>query len=221
MRVPNYLSKSAFAARIGRSPSYITRLKDNGRLVLSPNGKLVDVLTTETLIRTASDPCKADVAARHQQEQLQRDVYSELSPHDFTAAPPRVDPALGNQSDFQKARTLREHYSAQMAEMEFRKAEGALVEISVVQTGAFQVTPVLNESLLNSVGCLAHRTTLGRGVASTAGRGYASVERGGLRWQQSTQSYPSRKIANGCGFNRRNTTKFCVSRRSVGDEAET
>ena len=86
---------------------------------------------------------------------------------------------MGNQPDFQKARVHRKHYSAQMSEMEFRKAQGALVEISVVQKGAFQVARILNESLLSmspqlapqlgrSVGCLAHRTTLSRGVASTA-----------------------------------------------------
>jgi hypothetical protein len=46
-----YMSKSAFALHIGRSPSYITWLKENGCLVLSPNGKQVDVLATEALIR--------------------------------------------------------------------------------------------------------------------------------------------------------------------------
>lgn len=44
MNEVTYLSKSAFAAHIGRSPSYITWLKENGRLVQSPNGKQVDVL---------------------------------------------------------------------------------------------------------------------------------------------------------------------------------
>lgn len=35
-----------------------------------------------------------------------------------------------------------------MAEMEFCKAQGSLVEVSVVQKGAFQVARMLNESLL-------------------------------------------------------------------------
>ena len=56
MTEPTYLSKSAFAARLGRSPSYITWLKDNNRLVLSPNGKQVDVHATEALIRDTADP---------------------------------------------------------------------------------------------------------------------------------------------------------------------
>ncbi|KPA86986.1 hypothetical protein PF66_06466, partial [Pseudomonas asplenii] len=74
-----YLSKSAFAARIGRSPSYITWLKNNNRLVIAPDGKQIDVLATEALILETADPSKAAVAARHHQERLQRDVYSQLS----------------------------------------------------------------------------------------------------------------------------------------------
>ena len=70
----NFLSKSAFAARIGRSPSYITWLKDNGRLVLSPDGKLVDVLATEAKIQETADPAKAAVAARHEENRIERDV---------------------------------------------------------------------------------------------------------------------------------------------------
>jgi hypothetical protein len=45
-------------------------LKENGRLVLSSNGKQVDVLASEALIRDTADPSKAAVAARHQQERL-------------------------------------------------------------------------------------------------------------------------------------------------------
>src|SRR5450830_2099353 len=102
MTEPTYLSKSAFAARIGRTPSYITWLKGNNRLVLSPDGKMVDVLATEALILETADPSKAAVAARHQQDRIQRDVYSQLSPlvePTNTAAPPQPLTVKGH--DFQ------------------------------------------------------------------------------------------------------------------------
>ncbi|MBY8936191.1 terminase small subunit [Pseudomonas fluorescens] len=152
MSTATYLSKSAFAAHIGRSPSYITWLKANGRLVLSPNGKLVDVLATEVLIRDTADPSKAAVAARHQQDRLQRDVYSHVaakSEPTNMAAPPPVDPVQGQTPDFQKARAHREHYLARMAEMEFRKAQGELVEISFVQKAAYETARSLNQSLMS------------------------------------------------------------------------
>ena len=151
MTEPMYLSKSAFAARIGRSPSYITWLKDNNRLVLSADGKKVDVLSTEVLIRDTADPSKAAVAERHQQDRLQRDVYSQLStqvePTSTAAPPPLITPA-GQQPDFQKARALREHNLALLTEIELHKAKGALVAMTAVKTGAYNAGRMLRDQLL-------------------------------------------------------------------------
>lgn len=151
MTEPTYLSKSAFAARIGRSPSYITWLKDNNRLVLSPDGKKVDVQATEALILETADPSKAGVAARHQQERIQRDVHSQLSAlaePTSTAAPPQPLTGSGKPADFQKARAHREHYLAQLAEIEFHKAQGSLVDIAAVRSGAHSVGRMLRDTLL-------------------------------------------------------------------------
>jgi hypothetical protein len=151
MTEPTYLSKSAFAARLGRSPSYITWLKDNNRLVLSPNGKQVDVNATEALIRDTADPSKAAVAERHQQDRIQRDVYSQLSSQvapTSTAAPPLTITPAGQLPDFQKARALREHNLAQLAEIELHKAKGSLVALSAVQSGAYNAGRMLRDQLL-------------------------------------------------------------------------
>ena len=151
MTEPMYLSKSAFAARLGRSPSYITWLKDNNRLVLSPNGKQVDVNATEALIRDTADPSKTAVAERHQQDRIQRDVYSQLSSQaepTSTAAPPLTITPAGQLPDFQKARALREHNLAQLAEIELHKAKGSLVALSAVQSGAYNAGRMLRDQLL-------------------------------------------------------------------------
>lgn len=59
-------SFTGFARLIGeRSPSYITQLKGEGRLVLTEDGKRVRVQESIELIRATSDPSKAGVAARH------------------------------------------------------------------------------------------------------------------------------------------------------------
>ncbi len=105
MSTATYLFRSAFAACISLSPSYNTWLKENGRLVLSPNGKQVDVLATEALIRDTDDSIKAAVAAHHQQERLQRYDYSHVSAQSEptkTAAPPPADPAHGQTPAFKK-----------------------------------------------------------------------------------------------------------------------
>ena len=151
MTEPMYLSKSAFAARIGKAPSYITWLKNNDRLVLTADGKQVDVLASEALIRDTADPSKTAVADRHHQDRLQRDVYSQLSsqvePTSMAAPAPAIIPG-GQLPDFQKARALREHNLAQLAEIELHKAKGSLVALSTVQTGAYNAGRMLRDQLL-------------------------------------------------------------------------
>ncbi|AZD34862.1 hypothetical protein C4K22_2109 [Pseudomonas chlororaphis subsp. aurantiaca] len=151
MAEPLFLSKSAFAARLGRAPSYITWLKNNNRLVLTDDGKLVDVLASEALIRDTADPSKTAVADRHQQERIQRDVYGQLStsaePTSTAAPPPAITPA-GPLPDFQKARALREHNLAQLAEIELHKARGSLVVMKAVETGAYNAGRLLRDQLL-------------------------------------------------------------------------
>ncbi|WP_445179176.1 terminase small subunit [Pseudomonas sp. McL0111] len=159
MTEPTYLSKSAFAARLGRSPSYITWLKDNNRLVLSPNGKQVDVHATEALIRDTADPSKAAVAERHQQDRIQRDVYSQLSTSvepTSTAAPPQMVPSDGKQPDFQRARALREHNMAKLAEIELGKAQGSLVAKEAVEIGAYNAGRLLRDQLFGPLPQLSH-----------------------------------------------------------------
>ena len=152
MTDPIFLSKSAFAAYIGKAPSYITWLRKNNRLVLSADERQVNVEETIALIRETADPTKAAVAARHQEARVQRDVTSQLSPMvestpNMAAPQPAIGPA-GKQPDFQKARAHREYYLAQLAEAEFHKVQGSQVELEAVKTGAFSAGRLLRDQLL-------------------------------------------------------------------------
>ena len=152
MTDPIFLSKSAFAAYIGKAPSYITWLRKNNRLVLSTDEKLVNVDATIALIRDTADLTKAAVAARHQEGRVQRDVTSQLSPlvestPNMAAPQPAIGPT-GKQPDFQKARAHREYYLAQLAEAEFHKVQGSQVELEAVKTGAFNAGRLLRDQLL-------------------------------------------------------------------------
>lgn len=140
-----YLSKSAFAARIGKSPSYITWLKDHNRLVMAPDGKRVDVSATETLIRETADPSKAAVAARHEENRVERDVRSQLRPGLGSAAVLQPDPPADGAHNFQKAKAHREYYLAQLAEAEFNKVQGNLVERQAVEDAAYSAGRMLRD----------------------------------------------------------------------------
>ena len=152
MTDPIFLSKSAFAAYIGKAPSYITWLRKNNRLVLSTDERQVNVEETITLIRETADPTKAAVSARHQEARVQRDVISQLSPMvestpNMAAPQPAIGPS-SKQPDFQKARAHREYYLAQLAEAEFHKVQGSQVELEAVKTGAFSAGRLLRDQLL-------------------------------------------------------------------------
>lgn len=140
----SYLSKSEFAARQGWSKSYVSKLAKQERLVITDDGK-VDVEATEALLAESADPSKAAVAARHEENRVERDVRSQLQP---VADTPAVQPAVQPTSkgpDFQKARAHREYYLAQLAEAEFNKVQGNLVERKAVEDAAFAAGRMLRD----------------------------------------------------------------------------
>lgn len=137
-----YLSKSAFAAHRGVSPGYVTKLKDQGRLVMAPDGKRVDVAATEQLLCTTADPSKAPVAERHQRERVEKGVHTQL----VSSAP--ALPMTNDHPDYQQARAHREHYLSELAKDELLKGRGALVERDSVDRAAFAAARTLRDLLL-------------------------------------------------------------------------
>ncbi|MCO7516434.1 terminase small subunit [Pseudomonas guariconensis] len=144
----SYLTKSEFAARHGWSKSYVSKLAKQDRLVLTDDGK-VDVEATEALLAESADPSKAAVAARHEENRVERDVRSQLQlAGDTPAVQLAVEPAVqqpGKGLDFQKARAHREFYLAQLAEAEFHKVQGNLVERKPVEEAAFAAGRMLRD----------------------------------------------------------------------------
>lgn len=141
------LSKSAFAARHGWSKAYVSKLAKQERLVLTEAGQ-VDVEATEQLLELTSDPSKAAVAERHQQERVEKGVSAHLRPDadlDFPAADAGCP---GEKIDFQKARARREHFLARLAENESRKSDSELVERSAVEQAAFTTGRQLRDLML-------------------------------------------------------------------------
>lgn len=139
-----YLTKSEFAARRGWSKSYVSKLASQDRLVLSADGK-VDVEASEALLAESADPSKAAVAARHEENRVERDVRSHLQPGGDTPAVRPLVQQPGKGLDFQKARAHREFYLAQLAEAEFNKVQGNLVERKSVEDAAFAAGRTLRD----------------------------------------------------------------------------
>jgi hypothetical protein len=107
-------TQSEFAAILGKDKSYVTRLKQAGRLVLDAAG-LVDVEKSQALIAATSDPSRAATV-----EARQAGAETPRQP----AAP--GNDAIGN--SYQTAKAVNEKYKALTAKLEYEKASGKLVD---------------------------------------------------------------------------------------------
>lgn len=110
------MNQIEFARHIGVAKSYVTALKQAGRLVMSADGKQVEVEASIDLIAKTADPNRDDVAQRH------------AAQRETPAAPPAAEPAtdkIGN--SYQAARAVKEKYAALNAKLEYEKNSGDLI----------------------------------------------------------------------------------------------
>lgn len=139
------LSKSEFAARMGWSKPYVSKLAKQERLVLAEDGR-VDIAATQALLKDSADPSKTGVADRHQRDRVEKGVGVHVVADAPVTAPVLEVPAAG--FDFQKSRAQREFYLAALAENEARKSSGELVERQAVENAAFATGRMLRDLLL-------------------------------------------------------------------------
>lgn len=129
--LPAILSVPAFAEAIGKSRTYGYQLKNEGRLVMAPDGK--NVLGPESLARwdATKDPAWQGVADRHAAARgSDVDTDDTTDPDDTATDPP--NPPTGNGYNFQDSKAKREHYAAEREHTTFLKEAGELSERSAV-----------------------------------------------------------------------------------------
>lgn len=134
---PATLTQKAFAEHIGCRPSYITKLKQDGRLVIGDDG-LVRVAESIARIEATRDPAKRAVAERHA---AARGATLQAAAGEG-ADKPAEDPATLANPDYQAARAKREHYAAEREEMRYRQEAGELL-VAVEVEG--EVATILTE----------------------------------------------------------------------------
>ena len=131
------LTLSAFAKHLGCRPSYVTKLKQAGRLVMDDAGR-VRVAESQALIEATRDPAKRPVSDRH--AQARGDALDGGAGQVATDAQDEPDPAAVINPDYQAARAKREHYAALQAEADYRAKIRELLD-------AGQVRAVLSDIL--------------------------------------------------------------------------
>ena len=141
-----------FARILGVKPSAVTALRHDNRLVLTADGKRVQVAETQQRLRDTADPSKVGVVARHAAARGAGEGQGGSMP----AVEPQ-EPADGEQGDaeadaaaigaYQSSRAKREHFQALTAQMEYEQSIGKLMDAVEVSAAIATATTVLRSSL--------------------------------------------------------------------------
>jgi hypothetical protein len=150
-----------FARILGeRSPSYVTQLKEAGRLVLTADGKRVRVQESLALVRETADPARAGVAARHAAARQQGGggVADAAQHGDSTSAgdeqesspDEQVDPVQASHTR-RRAKTLADQAELQLRRMEREEAVelGRLLPVETVAAAVRSATAMFRTALEN------------------------------------------------------------------------
>lgn len=151
MTTETTLTKSQFADYLGVAPSYVTKLKNDGRLVMAADGKAVDVEASLRLIeQTAGN--RQDVADRWQNARGAKtagDGYADIPQAEKTPQRPNVqaDAAEKIGSSLQAARAVKEKYAAMTAKIEYEKLIGDLENRDAVHADLRSIGAALRAAL--------------------------------------------------------------------------
>ncbi|MDD0817201.1 hypothetical protein PSQ39_21380 [Curvibacter sp. HBC28] len=165
------LTLGEFCDRINVKRSYGTQLRNEGRLVIAPDGKRVLVQASIDRIEATRDPSKAGVAARHAEQRgapadTGHQVDAPAAAASATEATDATDPAAGLY-DFQSSKAKREHWAAEREHAQYRKEAGELIERSV-HVAAFASLGALLRAKLEGWAAILPPQLVGRDEAGMA-----------------------------------------------------
>ncbi|ODP33084.1 terminase small subunit [Pandoraea sp. ISTKB] len=134
--------------------SYVTKLERAGRIVLSPDGGMVDWAATDALIGETSDPSKLGVADRWAAQRPEATPAVQVASPAISASPlPPPAPAsdagsAGARSGYLYWREQREKELALAAQRDREQAEGKLVDAETVRRARFELARQVRDRLL-------------------------------------------------------------------------
>lgn len=174
---------AAFARRLGVDKGYVSRLRSDGRLVMTPDGK-VDVEASLARLEKTRDPCRDDVRARHAAARDAKRATSpapaaKVSPADTApvhtpapaAAPPEPPASAGGGNSaevFRAARVSKMHYEARRAVVRVARIQGRLAETAALRALAANDGATVRSMLENLADQAAPRLAPVREAAAAA-----------------------------------------------------
>lgn len=127
-------SRKQFARILGeRSPSYVTQLEAEGRLVLTADNKRVRVAESLALLRETADPAKAGVVARHAAARAAGDGEVPMVEEGDGPAPTGDSVTDGHARRRAKALADKAETDAKAAERDYQLSLGGLLRADEVE----------------------------------------------------------------------------------------
>lgn len=129
-----FVTKSVFAQIYGCGVSYVTKLKDQKRIVLSENGKLVNVEASLRLIEATGDPSKVGVRDRWNAYRDGKQVDIPANPAPEAPKNKQKSRLIGEEpgGDYHQARTEREQAEAELKKLELAKQRGLIAVVEPI-----------------------------------------------------------------------------------------
>ena len=127
MTAPETLGIRAFARFIGKRASYITQLREEGRLVLTADGQRVKVAESIERIQATSDPSKFAVSERHAANRLQAGTPAPTEAPASQPEPAERETDASALPAYQDSRAKREYYEAKQTERDYQISMGQLL----------------------------------------------------------------------------------------------
>ena len=129
-----FVTKSVFAKIYGCGVSYVTKLKDQKRIVLSEDGKQVNVEASLRLIEATGDPSKVGVRDRWNAYRDGKEIMLPEKPVSEAPKNKPVSPFVSDEqeSDYHQARADRERAEAELKKIELAKQRGLIAMVEPI-----------------------------------------------------------------------------------------
>ena len=154
VKMEKFINQTEFAKLLGnKSKQYITKLKNQNKLVFNENG-LIDVEKSLLNIKKNSDPSKllngnnSKTKKENNKDNFIKDIPKEIK-GDLTND--EIEDILKNEdpSDFNQSKSRKEYYLSKIAELNFLKESGKLIETELVELQYFNISRLLRDKIFN------------------------------------------------------------------------
>ncbi|PZO66177.1 MAG: hypothetical protein DI635_00705 [Pseudoxanthomonas suwonensis] len=164
--LPETASQSEFAAIYGCRRSYVTELRQAGRLVMAADGRRVQVRESLQRLRDTADPSRTSTVQRHAEARAAATAQQDAPQASPAGRPAPALPATASQSaagdaqhgadaadnadddlpqagSYQAARAVKEKYLALQAKLAYQQAVGKLLATADVEAAAGRLAGTL------------------------------------------------------------------------------